>query len=114
ATAAGGVLSGGTDSTPGTPMGEVVAVTSGWERVTEPLEAWSPGETLAGGRVVVQVEWGEALLVVRGELGRDSTGTGEVVADVVSLIDTSSGAFLPATLSSEGTVRLLHSGDVKI
>ncbi|HOA23521.1 MAG TPA: YfhO family protein [Aggregatilineales bacterium] len=114
ATAAGVVLSGGTDSPPGTPIGEVVAVTPGRERVTAPLVAGSPGETLADGRVVVQVEWGEALLVERVELALDSTAPGEVVAAGVSLIDTRSGAFLPATLSSEGTVRLLHSGDVKI
>jgi hypothetical protein len=58
--------------------------------------------------------WEGALPVERVEVAAAPGYEGTLVIRGVSVIDERTGAFLPATLSPNGEVRLAHSGDVKI
>ncbi len=59
-------------------------------------------------------EWGSALPIERIAISAAPGYEGALVIRGVSVIDERTGAFLPTTLSPAGTVRLAHSGDVKI
>lgn len=48
------------------------------------------------------------------EIAVESGFAGTLTVQGLSLIDERSGAFLPTTLSEDGALRLVHSGDVKI